>query len=932
MDAQGYLKLVGAYCQPLGGLRWSSAADAVEFGDGETFAFSAEIALFLEGFADNRRLIHFASILHLLHLLRDGRRTLTPTLARLHQAYGQEGCSLRNAGAFFGVVCRGIPEVPEAVDVREVCDRLRNTAWPIRWFVAIFHDTFQPAELPPVEPAAFEQYVLKALEAYTEDELKAWFRHGRGPVKETGEALARQLAPPAPRTLAGVLADLLQRPRLAGARPFIAQLVSALTLPPRRLAHQEIPVGGYADVTTHGQPDQILPSQFALDEQDFFRRFAERELLYFRREEPQAQVKHELIVLLDQGVRTWGDVRLMLAAAVLALGKQADRRRTPFLLATTCTGGEIVDPLQADAETLGQLVDESDLSPHPGLALERVLEQRPAGPRDVVLLTHPRSLREADVLAAARRATPGVRLFAVALDGAREVDLCELRHGVPVKLRHLRLVPAEPAQPVRSEGPTSAGSPYRWRGDVEPVGFPFRFGVGSVIHEDWFDFDHGGEWLLTATRNGMLHAWKVDGSDMLILPRGMWNGNLLTAIDAVVGVAGGFVVAGRINNQLVAMHYDFVQRTCTAHGLGAAKTMTWWWDYSREHHAVVAVPKNGIHGYAVDLGTGIHYSAKEGGGSNRAMEAFFAAQAIGIPARALPIKNTLVWPLDESPSVYLDTDTGKILILGMSPEWSSSIPQADGQPALKRCRALKAQCRGNTLALMVSRLGMNRETTLRLFHGPEPTPLAELPLDQHRSFFTLSADGQRLARQVGDCQVEVRKIAGTSEPRFLTRKGGFSQQAQFSLGDHWLLRPAGKHHVFLVRWDGGKLEVKHSRTGASAFFNQIGVVGWSPARSESATKQGLPEFIQNYDPHRFVLGATTSVLAVMDRFGQIAIFDRQQKLICMFFAFGGQIAAWMPDGTCFGPASLTGVPPTPDAAERIGAALLRTSQEGGRQP
>src|SRR5439155_247562 len=79
---------------------------------------------------------------------------------------------------------------------------------------------------------------------------------------------------------------------------FVAQLVSALALPPRRLVRPELPLGGYADVATRGQPEHLLPSQFALDDLEFIRRYAENELLYFRREEPHARTQEELIVLL----------------------------------------------------------------------------------------------------------------------------------------------------------------------------------------------------------------------------------------------------------------------------------------------------------------------------------------------------------------------------------------------------------------------------------------------------------------------------------------------------------------------------------------------------------------------------------------------------------------------------------------------------------
>src|SRR5205807_6694659 len=137
----------------------------------------------------------------------------------------------------------------------------------------------------------------------------------------------------------------------------------------------ELPVGGYADVTTHGRPDQVLPSQLALDEWDFLRRYADHELLYFRREEPHTRTDHELLVLLDQGVRTWGDVRLVLAAAVLALGRLAGRRGIPFRVAVTSSGERPADPLRVGTAALGKLLEASDLTPQPGLALERVLEE-----------------------------------------------------------------------------------------------------------------------------------------------------------------------------------------------------------------------------------------------------------------------------------------------------------------------------------------------------------------------------------------------------------------------------------------------------------------------------------------------------------------------------------------------------------------------------
>jgi hypothetical protein len=355
----------------------------------------------------------------------------------------------------------------------------------------------------------------------------------------------------------------------------VAQLVSALTLPPRRRADRELPLGGYSDVTTRGHPEQILLSQFALDELEFVRRHAENELLHYRREEPHTRTREELVVLLDQGVRCWGPVRLVLAAAVLALGQLAQQRRLPFRVAVGSASGEAVDPLTFDGEDLAELLAASDLSAHPALALERVLEEPPAcgpgttGARDVVLLTHPRNLLEPDVSAASLRAGAAVRLFALAVDGQGAAEFSEVRHGSPVALSRFH-IDLDRQAPAPERPPTApAGRPaVPWRGDVEPVGFPFRFGVGAAHGAFHFDFDHEGEWVLTASGHGMLHLTRTDGSVGEILPRALHDGRPFTDVRAVLGVAGGFVVAGVApGHWLVAVHYDLAGRTARLHRL-----------------------------------------------------------------------------------------------------------------------------------------------------------------------------------------------------------------------------------------------------------------------------------------------------------------------------------------------------------------------------
>jgi hypothetical protein len=75
------------------------------------------------------------------------------------------------------------------------------------------------------------------------------------------------------------------------------------------------------------------------------------------------------------------------------------------------------------------------------------------------------------------------------------------------------------------------------------------------------------------------------------------------------------------------------------------------------------------------------------------------------------------------------------------------------------------------------------------------------------------------------------------------------------------------------------------------------------------------------DPRRFVTLDEGPVIVLVDRYSQIALLDRLWNLVCMFFVFRNQVAGWMPDGTLYGPAALTGGPETPNAAERIARRL-----------
>jgi hypothetical protein len=919
--ARGYLRLSEPYAEYLGGLRWSSDDNVLELKSGKCFLFAQQVADFLEGFGSVRPVLHFALMAHLVFLLR---RPPAPDdsseLHRLWQAFGQPGTTLRNAGAFCAVLCRSQPEALQAGQLEDICRRLRSHEQFVHWMVygpeATPHgiNVEPPAEYPPLPPAEFEMQVLLALCDYDDVELQSWFRQGRGSVKHAAEALARAL----PATLAGRMRGLLERPRLAGAAAFVRQLAGALTLPPRRLAHHELPLGGYADVTTRGHVDQILPSQFALDEWDFFRRYAERELLYFRREEPHVQTRQELLVLLDQGVRTWGDVRLALGAALTVLGRQASERKLSFRMATSSIP-QALDPMELDAETLGQLVEATDVSRHPGPLLERVLEAPAASPtaipRDIVLLTHPRNLEEADVRAAAGRVPPDSRLFALTLDRHGQAGLCELRHGLAVPVRQFQVdlsagrAYAEPLAPAPSAGD--------WRGDVEAVGYPFRFGAAGDIKA--FDFD-GGELLLTAGPHGLLHLWKIGGLAE-ILPRALVAGHVVNSVADVLGVADGFVVVGHALRTPgptwpVLVHYDLAQRRCTTYFVGDGRPQGWQWEYSWAHHCFIAHGHVDQVGFVVDLGTGGRYATYLGGPRNRAQQAWEAWQARQVPPRRLSITH----PRGRTAAVTLDADSGAVTLHNVQPTWQQFTPLADGRPMLAQHLVLEGQCRGDTLALKTSRLGSQPDFNVRLFRGPEGVFLGEYPLRRPSLGFALSANGRFLARQVREGVIEVSQAAGTITPVRRTLIGAFPQQLRFVLSNHCLvLFPSGDAtYGFALLWNEGELRCTRLRDPIEGGVN--------------GTRAGIPAFL-HYDPERWLFGAQRLLTAASDRYGQVALFDARGNLVCMFFAFRNRLAGWMPDGTRFGPLTFWSEKyrATKEVLNRFGRALCAACDNGARR-
>jgi hypothetical protein len=894
-----YLLIPQGYAAWLGGLHWSAAGDAIEDEAQATFALAPQIALFLEGFGGKAP--HFAHVLHMLHLLGLGGRRQRPHEATpLEWGFRTLGRPLRNAGALCAHLCRDMPPSRPA-DMKEVCGLLWSSLQMAevvsRWSLRTAFHLSTSMEEPALGATAFERRFFQAHDALSPEESLYWLQHGGPSEGRAITPIVEAIPPTKPRTLGEILDDLAERKRLGGALPYVAQMVSALSLPPRRRHHSELPIGGYSDVTTRGHPEQLLPSQFAVEDLEFVRRFAQNELLYFRREEPTSQVREELLLLLDQGVRAWGTVRLLLAAAALAFGRLAQRRKLPLLLAGTSNGGVPLPVLDARPEVLNRLVDASDLSLNPGLALERVLDAPADGLRDIVLLTHPRALLEEDVLAAARRAGPETRLFALGVNDRGQVQLSELRHGVPVALAQFvvdlnaKPMPVPTVTAVR--GPLA---PTSWTGCIEPIGFPFRLGMVSPIEK--FAFDHDGTHLLTVSQNGMLHLWAVDGTLMEVLPRPI-EGKSPGALVTVVGVTRGFVIASRFSVGPRIHFYDLTRRRCRQLPLALDLGLEWEWYYVATHNTIVAQRGEVIQG--VDLDTDLNYLPG------------YPTQPTDRVRQACEWAATHALAPSAGPTIMALDSTDGILSVGDA----TLTPLSDGKPALVKHRLLQARRTGDVVAAML--INPSRAANLHVYRT-DGTPLAIF--ECKHSDFALSADGRYLARQSAANQVIVHEIQRSPAPVFVTAKGRCHQDLYVEQGHLKMVVQIG-NWVHLVRWDRGPLEMVHGQGDRQEFLRKH-LGGVEPRFPGKATR--LPAMA--YDNTRFRYAVEGEIDVIVDVFGQISVLDRAGTLVAMFFVFRNNIAVWMPDGTRHGPASIVGGPSTEGSLEAVGRALREACTRG----
>lgn len=671
-------------------------------------------------------------------------------------------------------------------------------------------------------------------------------------------------------------------------------------------------------MTTRGEPERLLPSQFALDTDEFLRRFAAKELLYFQREDPDQPELPERVIVLDQGVRTWGSVRLALAAATFSLLAPRAKRCASVRLFLTSARGPI-DITGQDVEAVADLLESSDLTPDPFSCLLLALHETAKGtaPRDVILLTHPRSVRH--FMTPFENLRPNDRVFALAVDERGKAELGEWLLSGFATIRSFR-VDLEAAENAKPESELDAPRPVpgaagEWTGDIEPVPFPFR--VGLLAEPQMFGFDATGEWLVIVSQNGILHGLAFDGSAAEVLPRAFHGSVVLDQVDAVLGVAGGVVVCGRTNAgtqqlQQVAVHYDRATRRVTSHLLGPAILEARWAAYPDLH--CITLRTETVTGCALDLGTGGRYSkVTDTGLVSRARGAWDRSSKGGTPPFTLPVLSKTSVPEQttiEQP--YLNFIDKGFRVRRAEGIWAGAYlcnPLCDGKPLLEGATIHSAQLAGDVLALSLLNAGQRK---LVLFRGPHGAILGEVT-HSIRYAFSLSPDGELLARRDAMRSVVVSKSVDAAKPIATAPHAALHNALDVRLdAEPFRLTIAIGTFAHTFRLLNG--ELRYSLALGWDNFPEPKVPFTALARQASPIK---------YDEGRFPSNegaASGPWRAVLDRLGQVLLYAKGE-LVAVFVVRRERAAAWIPGGVFWGTPALIGGPATPDAEKKIGRAI-----------
>ncbi len=159
---------------------------------------------------------------------------------------------------------------------------------------------------------------------------------------------------------------------------FVASLAweasSLISLPRKPSEPDDLQIGGVSDISNRGNPERLLMTELAADPDLLIARIANGQALYLRRESPPKPRPQTRDILIENGIRCWGEQRLTILAFALAAAASEEKRGTQVSI-TTLAGQELFDENFSTFEGLTEALERLHYSNHPGQALEHLIQK-----------------------------------------------------------------------------------------------------------------------------------------------------------------------------------------------------------------------------------------------------------------------------------------------------------------------------------------------------------------------------------------------------------------------------------------------------------------------------------------------------------------------------------------------------------------------------
>lgn len=356
--------------------RWSADQEVVEFNTGETITFREELLLLLQYLTD-QGFPPLPCVLYILYACREAPDGIENTMPyqRLHAWTPVAGPDITQLLR----VIQGLPAewrtgARKGLLLQEIFRDARPAIGPDRARSVL--DEFRSGRL---DAQALRENPMATYNEINTDSLRDAAR--RFPTTaslllrlRTGLDTLPEVAAIVPELPADdLLRQLLSDPKTEGVARLTQRLVAALHITMHTDAAGDLPLGGYADISTRGDLDRLLLSELAHDDAMLTARLVNNEALYLRREEPPDRVHRQRVILLDTTLLLWGMPRVFAVSAALACTQKLPPHTTAHAVAL---GGETHAPLDLSGHAgIVHALEQLDGALHCGAAFENVIRR-----------------------------------------------------------------------------------------------------------------------------------------------------------------------------------------------------------------------------------------------------------------------------------------------------------------------------------------------------------------------------------------------------------------------------------------------------------------------------------------------------------------------------------------------------------------------------